>query len=62
MPRKILFDTNGITTSCPISDIGVASISECGECDWFGGLVSVCEGKCEYDQELVERQEIKSEL
>lgn len=56
--RTIKFDTNGVTSSCPISDIGLATISECEECDWFCGLISISEGECEHDEVETEAPDV----
>ena len=32
---KIPFDTEGITSSCPVADAGIKNIEECGDCQHF---------------------------
>ncbi len=34
MKRRIEFDTEGVASGCPISDIGTTTMDECLTCDW----------------------------
>jgi hypothetical protein len=60
--RKIEFDTNGITGGCPISDIGLATSTNCQTCLYFHGFDGF-DAKCAYDEpdtiELSRRMKIK---
>ena len=46
---KIPFDTEGITSSCPVADAGIATFEECKDCDYFGGS-SHFEVECSYKE------------
>jgi len=57
MKRTIIFDTEGVASGCPISDIGTTTILECQDCDWcleIDGVTAVCEKECDcQDNEVV---------
>lgn len=47
--RIIRFDTEGLTKDCPISDIGVVTIMECQDCDWFAKFIFMDKAECSWD-------------
>lgn len=46
MEQKIVFDSEGVASNCPISDIGTVTLAECLKCDWCietDGVTVTCE-------------------
>ena len=45
---KIPFDTEGITSSCPVADAGIATKEECEDCEYLfelDGFDVICDYK-----------------
>jgi len=53
--RIIKFDTEGMANNCPISDIGVATSTDCQDCDWFIRFVGF-DVECGYDEPEIPEQ------
>lgn len=47
--RIIVFDTEGSTSRCPISDTGTATKADCMDCDWLRKFVGMDKAECDWD-------------